>query len=178
MTDSPEENLFSLDEVWARLEMGIELLRWEWRDGCPAGMAYMTALGSMRRNLVAASAAGMATELATVISLLERYPLLPLDQRRAALTEIVAKLKRLTPELTPLDAPGSPVSPVGTVDHEVEFERGPPAPQYLDAPVATESPSLTIAALFAQSPSDFERTVARLLTTEGFGAVGPTAVPS
>jgi HJR/Mrr/RecB family endonuclease len=41
--------MLSPGEAQSRLEMTVELLHREWREGCPAGMAYQTALGSVRR---------------------------------------------------------------------------------------------------------------------------------
>ena len=51
----------------SRLEMAVELLRREWRDGCPAGMAYQTALGSVRRLRPVAASEQIADDLSRVI---------------------------------------------------------------------------------------------------------------
>jgi hypothetical protein len=50
-----EMTTLSPGEARSRLEMAVELLRREWRDGCSAGMAYQTALGSVRRLRPAAA---------------------------------------------------------------------------------------------------------------------------
>jgi ATP-dependent DNA helicase RecG len=53
MADSTEYATPAPDDARSRLEMVVELLRREWRDGCPAGMAYQTALGivhQLRQN--------------------------------------------------------------------------------------------------------------------------------
>ena len=57
----------------SRLEMAVELLRREWRDGCPAGMAYQTALGSVRRLRPVAASEQIADDLSRIIEDLDAY---------------------------------------------------------------------------------------------------------
>src|SRR5215211_8845921 len=94
----------------SRLEMAVELLRREWRDGCPAGMAYQTALGSVRRLRPVAATEQIADDLSRVIDDLDGYMALPPDRRPAALTEIAAAIKRLIPEVARLEAPARPMN--------------------------------------------------------------------
>src|SRR5215210_3335331 len=94
----------------SRLEMAIELLRREWRDGCSAGMAYQTALGSVRRLRPTAASEQIADDLSRVIDHLDAYTTLPRERRPAALTEIAAAIKRLIPEVARLEAPARPMN--------------------------------------------------------------------
>ena len=94
----------------SRLEMAVELLRREWRDGCPAGMAYQTAVGSVRRLRPAAASEQIADDLGHIIDDLDAYTGLPPERRQAALTKIAAAIKRLIPEVAKLEAPGRPMN--------------------------------------------------------------------
>ena len=96
-------------EARARLESAIELLRREWRDGCRAGMAYQTALGSVRRLQAIAASEQIAGDLASVLTELDAYQTLPADRRPAALTAVAASVKRLIPRIAVLDAPARPM---------------------------------------------------------------------
>jgi NACalpha-BTF3-like transcription factor len=58
----------------ARLETAVELLRREWRDGCRAGIAYRTTLGSVRRLRQIAASEQIAGDLARLIADLEAFP--------------------------------------------------------------------------------------------------------
>ena len=82
-------------------------MRREWRDGCPAGMAYQTALGSVRRLRPVAASEQIADDLRRVIDDLDAYTTLPPERRPAALTEIATAIKRLIPEVARLDGAGS-----------------------------------------------------------------------
>lgn len=97
IADSPFSPALSPGDVRGRLEMAVDLLRREWRDGLPAGMSYRTALSSVRRLSGIAASEHVAHELATVIAELEAYDRLPVERRRAALATIAAGLKRLIP---------------------------------------------------------------------------------
>ena len=98
----------------SRLEMAVELLRREWRDGCPAGMAYQTALGSVRRLRPAAASEQIADDLRRVIDDLDAYTTLPRERRPAALMEIATAIKRLIPEVARLDRPARPMNVLDT----------------------------------------------------------------
>jgi ATP-dependent DNA helicase RecG len=87
----------------ARLEIAVDLLRREWRDGVPAGVSYQIALGSVRRLQGVAASEQIAADLGSVIAALEAYGALPPDRRRAALTDIAAAIKRLIPQAAALD---------------------------------------------------------------------------
>src|SRR4051812_19869124 len=105
-----EMTTLSPGDARSRLEMAVELLRREWRDGCPAGMAYRTALGSVRRLQPAAASEQIAVDLSRVIDDLDAYTTLPSERRQAALTEIAAAIKRLIPEVARLEAPARPMN--------------------------------------------------------------------
>src|SRR5215217_9013290 len=94
----------------SRLETAVELLRREWRDGCPAGMAYQTALGSVRRLRPAAASEQIANDLSRVINDLDVYSTLPRERRPAALMEIATAIKRLIPEVAKLERPARPMN--------------------------------------------------------------------
>src|SRR5215204_7740794 len=98
----------------SRLEMAVELLRREWRDGCPAGMAYQTALGSVRRLRPVAATEQIADDLRRVIDDLDGYMALPPERRPAALTEIAAAIKRLIPEVARFEAPARAMNVLDT----------------------------------------------------------------
>ena len=89
--------------------MAVDLLRREWRAGCPAGMAYQTALGSVRRLRGVAASEQVAGELAALIAELEEYGALQPQLRPAALTEIATVIKRLMPQFAVLAAPARPL---------------------------------------------------------------------
>src|SRR5688572_15012123 len=103
----------------SRLEMAVELLRREWRDGCPAGMAYRTALGSVRRLRPVAASEQIAGDLSRVIEDLDAYTTLPPERRPAALTEIATAIKRLIPEVARLEAPARPMNVLDTARRPV-----------------------------------------------------------
>src|SRR3954463_10095215 len=128
----------------SRLEMAVELLRREWRDGCPAGMAYRTALGSVRRLRPAAASEQIADDLNRVIDELDAYTTLPPERRPAALTEIAAAIKRLIPEVT---APSIPKRGWMIKD---DFSSGLPPFPVVSAPLA--SPRNLIDAVHRLSP--------------------------
>src|ERR671913_1049969 len=98
----------------SRLEMAVELLRREGRDGCPAGMAYQTALGSVRRLRPVAATEQIADDLSRVIDDLDAYTTLSPDHRPAALTEVATAIKRLIPEVARLEAPARPMNVLDT----------------------------------------------------------------
>src|SRR5215207_1306258 len=107
---NPEMTTLAPGDARSRLEMAVELLRREWRDGCPAGMAYQTALGSVRRLRPVAASGQIADDLSRVIDGLDVYMALPAERRPAALTEIAAAIKRLIPEVARLEAPARPMN--------------------------------------------------------------------
>src|SRR5215216_5663103 len=94
--------------------MAVELLRREWRDGCPAGMAYQTAAGSVRRLRPIAASEQIAADLSRLIDDLDAYTTLPRERRPAALTEIATSIKRLIPEVARLEAPARPMNVLDT----------------------------------------------------------------
>ena len=98
----------------SRLETAVDLLRREWRDGCPAGMAYQTALGSVRRLRPVAASEQIADDLSRVIDDLDAYTTLSPEHRPAALTKIATAIKRLIPEVARLDAPARPMNVLDT----------------------------------------------------------------
>ena len=110
ITDQADVTTLSPGEARSRLEMAVELLRREWRAGCPAGMAYQTALGSVRRLRPVAATGQIADDLRHVIDDLDAYTTLPAERRPAALTEIAGAIKRLIPEVARLDAPTRPMN--------------------------------------------------------------------
>ncbi|MGH2614126.1 MAG: ATP-dependent DNA helicase RecG [Thermomicrobiales bacterium] len=89
--------------------MAVEYLRREWRAGCPAGMAYETALGSVRRLQAVAASEQIASEFAQVIADMDAYRALPPDRRATALTKIATAIKRLIPHMAALAAPARPM---------------------------------------------------------------------
>jgi ATP-dependent DNA helicase RecG len=103
----------------SRLEMAVELLRREWRNGCPAGMAYQTALGSVRRLPSVAASEQVADDLSRVINDLDVYATLPRERRPAALTEIATAIKRLIPEVAKLEKPARPMNVLDTARRPV-----------------------------------------------------------
>ncbi len=119
-------------EVRARLELAVELLRREWRDGCPAGMSYRTALGSVRRLQGLAASEQVAKDLANVLTDLDGYQTLPADQRPAVLTGIAAAIKRLVPQMAMLDAPARPM---GALDSARRPSRTAAAPARTVSPL-------------------------------------------
>src|SRR5688572_10655302 len=131
----------------SRLEMAVELLRREWRDGCPAGMAYQTALGSVRRLRPVAASEQIADDLSRVINDLDAYAAIPRERRPAALMEIAAAIKRLIPEVARLDRPTRPMNVLDTPRpvrktsdrKRVESGREPSQP-----PPAASQPRLTL----------------------------------
>ena len=143
-----EMTTLSPGDARSRLEMAVELLRREWRDGCPAGMAYRTALGSVRRLRPAAASEQIADDLSRVIDDLDAYTTLPPERRPAALTEIAAAIKRLIPEVARLEAPARPMNVMDSARRparktsdrpRVESDRGASPP----SPVASK-PRLTL----------------------------------
>src|ERR671919_1713720 len=88
-----EMNTLAPGDARSRLEMAVELLRREWRDGCPAGMAYQTALGSVRRLRLVAASEQIADDLSRGINDLDAYAAIPRERRPAALMEIAAAIK-------------------------------------------------------------------------------------
>src|SRR5215211_1777715 len=110
----------------SRLEMAVVLLRREWRDGCPAGMAYQTALGSVRRLRPAAASEQIAHDLSRVIDDLNAYTALPPERRPAALTEIAAAIKRLIPEVARLETPARPMNVLDSARRPVRKTSGRP----------------------------------------------------
>ena len=110
----------------SRLEMAVELLRREWRDGCLAGMAYQTALGSVRRLRPVAASEQIADDLSRVIDGLEAYNTFPLERRPAALTEIATTIKRLIPEVARLEAPARPMNVLDTARRPSRKTSGQP----------------------------------------------------
>jgi ATP-dependent DNA helicase RecG len=116
----------STGDARSRLEMAVELLRREWRDGCPAGMAYQTALGSVRRLRPVAATEQIADDLRRVIDDLDGYMALPPERRPAALTEIAAAIKRLIPEVARLEAPARPMNVMDSARRTVRKASDPP----------------------------------------------------
>ena len=98
----------------SRLEMAIQLLRREWSDGCPAGMAYQSAAGSVRRLRPIAASEQIADDLSRLIEDLDAYTTLPRERRPAALTEIATAIKRLIPEVARLEAPARAMNVLDT----------------------------------------------------------------
>src|SRR5262249_55104147 len=86
-------------EALARLEHTVDLLRREWRAGFPAGMAYQTAVGTLRRLGGHAPNERGAAGLAAGYQKLETYKTLPSERRSTALTAIADDIKRIMPEL-------------------------------------------------------------------------------
>src|SRR5215217_539989 len=121
-----EMTTLSPGDARSRLEMAVELLRREWRDGCPAGMAYRTALGSVRRLRPAAASEQIADDLSRVIDDLDAYTTLPAERRPAALTEIAAAIKRLIPEVARLEAPARPKNVMDSARRTVRKSIDPP----------------------------------------------------
>src|SRR5687767_11889457 len=87
----------------ARLEMAVEYLRREWRDGCRAGMTFDTAYGSVGRLREFAATEQIARDLGDVIAGMDAYRLLPPELRPARLTEIATAIKRLIPQVAVLE---------------------------------------------------------------------------
>src|ERR671916_1031311 len=110
ITINAEMTTLAPGDARSRLEMAVDLLRREWRDGCPAGMAYQTALGSVRRLRPVAASEQIADDLSRVIDDLDAYTTLSPEHRPAALTEIAAAIKRLIPEVARLEAPARPMN--------------------------------------------------------------------
>jgi len=126
----------------ARLEISLDLLRREWRDGCPAGNTYGLALGHLRRLRQLATNEDLASELGSLVTELERYPSLGLEPRRAILTAAATSVKRLIPQLASLDAryrPPEPPSAPKTPNHR----RGTPPPNPA-APVDLSTPHFAL----------------------------------
>jgi ATP-dependent DNA helicase RecG len=121
-----EMTTLSTGDARSRLEMAVELLRREWRDGCPAGMAYQTALGSVRRLRPVAATEQIADDLRRVIDDLDGYMALPPERRPAALTEIAAAIKRLIPEVARLEAPARPMNVMDSARRTVRKASDPP----------------------------------------------------
>src|SRR5829696_5197997 len=142
-----EITTLSPGDARSRLEMAVELLRREWRDGCPAGMAYQTALGSVRRLRPVAATEQIADDLRRVIDDLDAYMTLPPERRPAALTEIAAAIKRLIPEVASLEAPARPMNVLDTSRRAVRKSDRPGVESDRDAsqpsPVASK-PRLTL----------------------------------
>jgi hypothetical protein len=156
----------------SRLEMAVELLRREWRDGCPAGMAYQTALGSVRRLRPVAASEQIADDLSRVINELEAYATLPPDRRPAALTTIADAITRLIPLVA---TPSSPVQSIPAFENKptrVAVQDDQPTKNVLSR--SPLSPAALLTALHRLSPSDFERLVASLLQAQGFTGVQVT----
>ncbi len=114
IADYADLTTFAPGDARARLEMAVDLLRREWRDGFPAGMAYKTALGSVRRLRGVAASEQVASDLALVIADLEAYGTLPPQHRPAALTEIATVIKRLVPQFAALAAAARPMGTLET----------------------------------------------------------------
>src|SRR5687768_1895560 len=172
-----EMTTFAPGDARSRLEMAVDLLRREWRDGCPAGMAYQTALGSVRRLRPVASSEQIADDLSRVIDDLDAYTALSPEHRPAALTKIATAIKRLIPEVARLDAPARPMNVLDTVRRPTSESGSTPVIEEENRPkqnVLSEpspSPAAVIAALHRLSPSDFEIVVAALLQASGFNTV-------
>jgi hypothetical protein len=170
--DPPNYATLAPGDACSWLEMAVELLRREWRNGCPAGMAYQTALGSVRRLPSVAASEQVADDLSRVINDLDVYATLPRERRPAALTEISAAIKRLIPEVARLE---KPVPSIATFENEpmlVAVQNNRPTQNVLAEP--SPSPAAVIAALHRLSPSEFERLVAALLQALGFTNVQVT----
>ncbi|MBW3633390.1 MAG: ATP-dependent DNA helicase RecG [Chloroflexi bacterium] len=128
--------------------MAIDLLRREWRDGFPAGMAYQTALGSVRRLRGIAASEQVASDLAAVIAELEAYGTLSPQHRPAALTEIANVIKRLVPQFAVLAA----ARPMGTLESARrpatrtagDRRREPPRRETVAALPAASTPRLSL----------------------------------
>src|SRR5688572_18805924 len=114
MADPADNAALAPGDARSRLEMAVELLRREWRDGCPAGMAYQTALGSVRRLRPVAASEQIADDLRRVIDDLDAYTTLPRDRRPAALMEIATAIKRLIPEVARLERPARAMNVLDT----------------------------------------------------------------
>ena len=133
-------NTLASGDARSRLETAVELLRREWRDGCPAGMAYQTAVGSVRRLLAAAASEQIADDMSRVIGDLDAYVTLPRERRPAALTEIAAAIKRLIPEVARLERPARPMNVLDTARRPArktsDRQRVKPGRDALDSPPA------------------------------------------
>jgi ATP-dependent DNA helicase RecG len=113
-------------DIRARLENSVDLLRREWRDGCRASNSYATALGILKRVRHLAASEQAATDLESVIAVLESYPSLDLDQRRAALTTTAAAVKRLIPLMAAVDAQYRPPRPAPAAKPVAPRRASPP----------------------------------------------------
>ncbi|MDQ3227092.1 MAG: ATP-dependent DNA helicase RecG [Chloroflexota bacterium] len=127
-------------EARARLELAVEFLRREWRDGWPAGMAYQTAVGSVRRLQAIAASEQIAADLATILADLDAYQTLPPERRPAALTRIAAGIKIVIPQVEFLQAPALPM---GTLDSTRKPAKGQRTPLPRD-PVSSPTPNRRI----------------------------------
>src|ERR671916_163610 len=148
ITIDAEMTTLAPGDARSRLEMAVELLRREWRDGCPAGMAYQTALGSVRRLQPVAASEQIAGDLSRVIGDLDAYTTLPRERRPAALKEIATAIKRLIPEVARLERPARAMNvldtarrPARKTSDRPRVESGSAASQ---APPAASKPRLTL----------------------------------
>ena len=149
ITDHVDVTAFAPGDARARLEIAVDLLRREWRDGCPAGMAYQTALGSVRRLRGVAASEQVAGDLAVVIANLEAYGTLPPEHRPAALTEIATVIKRLVPQFAVLAAPARPMGTLETARWPAtrtagDRRREPPRRETVSALPTASTPRLAL----------------------------------
>ncbi|MFN8665434.1 MAG: ATP-dependent DNA helicase RecG [Thermomicrobiales bacterium] len=110
---SPDRGTTDASDARERIEAAVELLRREWRDGCNAGTTYQVAMQSVRR-LGSTLPPAEAAELHAIVTDLERYDGLTVEQRRATLAGIADRLKRLAPRLprrAPTPRPAAPERP-------------------------------------------------------------------
>jgi hypothetical protein len=169
MADPSDYAAFASDQARARLEMAVELLRREWRDGCHAGMAYQTATGSVRRLRSVAASEQIAADLSRVIDDLDAYPALPVEDRPAALTAIAEAINWLIIELAIPSGAVESVPMSGSQPTPVTVPESQPNQNVLTPTL--HSPASVISALYQLSPSDFEKVVASLLQAQGFTGV-------
>ncbi len=138
LVTSRERGALVPGDARARLDNSLDLLRREWRDGCPAGNAYAMALGNVRRLRHLATSEQMASDLGAVIAELERYPSLDLEPRRAALTTTAAAVKRLIPQMAALDAQYRPPESVPETKTTSRRRSSPRPTPTVPVPVATQ----------------------------------------
>jgi ATP-dependent DNA helicase RecG len=141
---NPDRRIPDGSDARDRVETAVEMLRREWRDGCNARNGYQVALQSVRR-LGSTLPAAEAVELRAIVTDLERYGDLTIEQRRAALAGIADRLKRLAPRL-PRSAPAArpAASERPAVRQAAPREKAPtvPAPR-LSTPLDRDDPPVS-----------------------------------
>jgi ATP-dependent DNA helicase RecG len=142
-------------EARERLTGAVDLLRREWRGGCKAGMAYHTALGSVRRLQRFAASEQVASDLSKVIADLDAYKTLSIDGRRVALPAIASALKRLMPQMAVIEAPSRPLGVLERAERptrQPKTRQQPEAPKPIPVDVKTVAGSVQVAAAIPAAP--------------------------